>query len=89
MLNPSIYSICERFKGALEPIDAGGGLDKTRVQVVPDAYGKPGHPGVLGRPPGALEVATLQGELGYVRVAERASDLPEVLPCGGLEVHGR
>ena len=76
MLEPSIYSISEGLKGALETTDTGG-LDKRRLRVVPDVHGGPGSHGVLGRAPGVPEVAALQGNLRYVRVVEAVPDLPE------------
>ena len=68
MPEPSIYSIFESLKGALEAIDTGGGSDKGRARVVPDDDREPGAHGVLGRPPGALEAPALQGYLRYVGV---------------------
>ena len=88
-LEPSIYSISECLKGALEAVDARGCLDERRARVVPDVHRQPGSHGVVGRPPGAVEVATLQGNLGYVRIMEGMPDLPEDLARGGFEVHSR
>jgi hypothetical protein len=88
MLESSIYSISERLKGALEPVDAGCSLDERGLRIVADVDREPGSHGVMGRSPRALEVATLQGNLRYVRVMEGVSDLPQDLPCGGLELHG-
>jgi hypothetical protein len=84
----SIYSISGALKGPFEAVDAGSGLDKRGARVVPDVHVRPGPHRVLRRPPGAVQVSALQGDLDYVLVMEGMSDSPENLPSGGLEVHG-
>jgi hypothetical protein len=88
-LEHSIYSISEGLKGALEAIDAWGCLDERCARVIPDVHGQPSSHGVVGGTPGAVEVAALQGNLGYVRIVEGVPDLPEDLARGGFEVHSR
>jgi hypothetical protein len=87
-LEPSIYSISERLQGTLEAIDTGSSLYERCAQIVPDIYREPGPHGVLGRPPGALEVATRKSDPGYIRIMEGVPNLLQDLPRGGLEVHG-
>ena len=87
MLEPSIYSISFP-KRLLQTVDAGSRLDKGRLRVIPHVHREPRSHGVLGRPPGALEVSALQSDLGYVRVMEGVPDLLQNLPRGGPEVHG-
>jgi hypothetical protein len=78
----------QHLRGTLEPIDPGSSLDERALRIVPDIYREAGPHGVLGRPPGALEVATLESDLGYVRIVEGMPDLSKDLPRGSLEVHG-
>jgi hypothetical protein len=64
-----------------------GGLHERSLRAVPDVHRGLSPHGVLRRPPGALQVAALQRDLGYVRLVERMADLPEYLARGALEVH--
>lgn len=72
--------------GDLQAVDAGSGLYEKGIGVVPYVHREAGAHGVLWGSSGALQVPGLQRDLGYVRVVEGVSYLPEDLPRGGLEI---
>src|SRR5215212_10291739 len=74
-------------KGALEAVDARGGLHEWGLRVVPDVHRESGPHSVLRRLPSALQVAAFQRDLGFGPVVQRMAGLPEDLARGAPEVH--